>query len=53
MKKQNFMLLGVWTRPRGDRARPRVQVPVTIIKEKKQKPGHGGVFGEHGPCPVT
>ncbi|KAM0037693.1 hypothetical protein Hdeb2414_s0013g00406201 [Helianthus debilis subsp. tardiflorus] len=23
------------------------------IKEKKQKPRHGGVSGEHGPCPVT
>ena len=47
------MLLAVWTRPRGDRTRPRVQVPVTEIKEMRQKPGHGGVSGEHGPCPVT
>ena len=53
VKKQRFMLLAVWTRPRGDRARPRVQVPVMIIKEKKQKPRHGGVSGEHAPCPVT
>ena len=36
------MLLAIWTRPR-------VQVPVTKIKEKKQKPGHGGVFSENDP----
>ncbi|KAJ0919388.1 hypothetical protein HanRHA438_Chr05g0229071 [Helianthus annuus] len=53
VKKQNFVLWGAWTRPRDVRARPRVQVPVTKVYKKKQKPGHGGVFSEHGPCPVT